>query len=106
MNWPRKSRRYPDNSHLKMRRLLLLLPFALLQASAQDQPRPTKAEIEALIREASLDAAIEGVELDQTRLLKLASEAVPLATTMAEPIRKLREWAHRRTLHASTGTFK
>ena len=72
---------------------------------AKSTPGWSGAEIEALVNEAWSESQINATALDQAALLRAASRAVPLSVTLDEPIKKLREWAHRRALHASRGRF-
>ena len=59
------------------------------------------AEIEQLVVAGLYDAFADGVELTPEHLITAAKETPPLAVTMAEDVKKLRDWARTRTRPAS-----
>ena len=59
------------------------------------------AEIEQLVIAGLYDAFADGVELSPQHLLTAAKETPPLAVTMAEDVKRLRDWAKTRTRPAS-----
>ena len=59
------------------------------------------AELEAAVKSAAGQAVVDQRPLEQEQLLRAISQAVPLSITLEEPIRRLREWAHRRAMPAS-----
>lgn len=61
----------------------------------------TGAEIEAAFVEAMHRAYVEGREPTELDLGEILSVSVPLATSMSEPIERLRHWAKGRARHAS-----
>jgi hypothetical protein len=60
------------------------------------------AEIEQAVISALYDAFAEGRELEPRHLARAVAEALPLSTTMAEEIGRLRDWARSRTRAASS----
>jgi len=60
------------------------------------------SEIEQAVVSALYDAFAEGKDLEHGHLRRAVQETFPLATTMREDIRRLREWARTRTRPAST----
>jgi hypothetical protein len=61
------------------------------------------AEIEQAVISGLYEAFAEGKELEQGHLERAVAESLPLSTTMAEEIARLREWARSRTRPASDG---
>ena len=62
----------------------------------------TGAEIEAVINEALFECFDSGENISDMSLLRAIDATIPLATTMAEQVRGLRDWAKRRARPAST----
>jgi SpoVK/Ycf46/Vps4 family AAA+-type ATPase len=59
------------------------------------------AELEQVVVSALYDAFADGKELEPHHLVMAVKETTPLAVTMAEEVRRLREWAKSRTRPAS-----
>ena len=59
------------------------------------------AELEQVVVSALYDAFADGVELEPHHLVMAVQETLPLAVTMAEDVRRLRDWAKSRTRPAS-----
>jgi hypothetical protein len=59
------------------------------------------AELEQVVVEGLYHAFSDGKDLEQAHLVKAVGETLPLATTMNEDIKHLREWAKTRTRPAS-----
>jgi len=59
------------------------------------------AEIEQVIISAMYEAYAEKRKLTEDDLFKIFGNTVPLSTTMAEQIKKIRSWAHDRAVRAS-----
>lgn len=59
------------------------------------------AEIEQVVVSALYDAFADGTELETHHLVMAVQETTPLAVTMAEDVRRLRDWAKSRTRPAS-----
>ena len=72
-----------------------------LAAIARQAENFSGAELEQAIVSALYDAFAEGTDLQQRHILAAVRETVPLATTMAHEIERLREWAKTRTRPAS-----
>jgi len=62
------------------------------------------AEIEQAIISAMYEAFNQGRPLNEDDLFKVFSRTVPLSTTMAEQIKKIKTWAHGRAVRASSKT--
>ncbi len=62
------------------------------------------AEIEQAIISAMYEAFNQGRPLNEDDLFKVFSRTVPLSTTMAEQIKKIKGWAHGRAVRASSQT--
>ncbi len=60
------------------------------------------AEIEQAIISAMYEAFNEGRPVEEDDLYKIFTNSVPLSTTMAEQIKKIRSWAHDRAVRASS----
>ncbi len=72
-----------------------------LEAIARASDGFSGAEIEQAIVAGLYDAFAEGVELEQRHVLQALKETVPLSTTLADDLRRLRDWAATRTRPAS-----
>jgi SpoVK/Ycf46/Vps4 family AAA+-type ATPase len=59
------------------------------------------AELEQVVVSALYDAFADGAELEPHHLVMAVQETLPLAVTMAEDVRRLRDWAKSRTRPAS-----
>ncbi|MEW6432794.1 MAG: AAA family ATPase [Myxococcota bacterium] len=59
------------------------------------------AELEQVVVSALYDAFADGTELETHHLVMAVQETTPLAVTMAEDVRRLRDWAKTRTRPAS-----
>lgn len=77
-----------------------------VQAIARSSEGFSGAEIEQAIIAALYDAFAEGVELEERHVLQALEETVPLSTTMADEIRRLRDWATTRTRPASVAPLR
>jgi len=60
------------------------------------------AEIEQAIISAMYEAFNEDREMNEDDLYRIFTNSVPLSTTMAEQIKKIRSWAHDRAVRASS----
>lgn len=74
--------------------------FDLYQA-AEESEKYSGAELEQVVVEALFNAYAEGRELNERDLLRVVRETVPLAVTMDDRLKELREWARPRTRPAS-----
>lgn len=72
-----------------------------LDAIARQTRGFSGAEIEQAVVSALYDAFFEDAELDTERVVRAASEVIPLSMTMKERIDELREWASTRARSAS-----
>jgi hypothetical protein len=62
----------------------------------------TGSEIEQAVTDALYDCFDQGKELDTESIVRAIDGTVPLSITMAEQIRKLRQWAGNRARRASS----
>ncbi|MFT5587372.1 MAG: hypothetical protein ACI9VR_004981 [Cognaticolwellia sp.] len=74
--------------------------FDLYQA-AEETEKYSGAELEQVIIEAMFNAFAEGRELNNRDLTRVIRDTVPLAVTMDDRLKELREWAGPRTRPAS-----
>ena len=75
--------------------------FDLLQC-AEETEKYSGAELEQVVVEALFDAYADGArELTDRDLLRVIRETVPLAVTMDDQLKELREWARPRTRPAT-----
>lgn len=74
--------------------------FDLFQA-AEETEKYSGAELEQVIVEALFNAFAEGRELSNRDLTRVIRDTVPLAVTMDDRLKELREWARPRTRPAS-----
>jgi SpoVK/Ycf46/Vps4 family AAA+-type ATPase len=72
-----------------------------LETLASESQEFSGAEIEEAVNSALYEAFHERVELGNDHLVRTVQESVPLARTMPEQLRRLREWAHGRARPAS-----
>lgn len=77
--------------------------FDLLQI-AEETEKFSGAELEQLVVAALFAAFSSGRELRQDDLVRVARESIPLAVTMDERLKELREWARPRARPASVDT--
>lgn len=75
--------------------------FDLLQA-AEESEKYSGAELEQVVVEALFNAFAEQRELSDHDIINTLRETVPLAITMDERLKELRDWARPRTRPAST----
>jgi SpoVK/Ycf46/Vps4 family AAA+-type ATPase len=75
-----------------------------LLALAEETERHSGAELEQLVVAALFRAFAAGRELTQEDLSRVARESVPLAVTMDDRLKELREWARPRARPASVDT--
>jgi len=75
-----------------------------IQQLAQITKGWSGAEIEQVIISAMYEAYAEKRKLTEDDLFKIFGNTVPLSTTMAEQIKKIRSWAHDRAVRASKET--
>jgi SpoVK/Ycf46/Vps4 family AAA+-type ATPase len=75
-----------------------------IDALAKATEKYSGAEIEAVVIAALFNAFSEGRELTPSDMKTAIEETVPLAVTMEEEIRKLRDWAKTRTRPAAVDT--
>ena len=62
----------------------------------------TGSEIAAVVREAAVEAAVDGVALEAAHVADAASRLVPLARTYDDEFKALRNWARTRARPATT----
>lgn len=74
--------------------------FDLFQA-AEETEKYSGAELEQVVIEAMFNAFAEGRELNNRDLVRVIRDTVPLAVTMDDRLKELREWAGPRTRPAS-----
>jgi len=75
-----------------------------LLALAEETERWSGAEIEQLVVSAMFLAFAEGRELQQRDLVRTVRDSIPLAVTMDDRLKELREWARPRARPASVDT--
>ncbi len=75
-------------------------PYPLDELAAETE-RFSGAELEQVVVSALYDAFADGAELEPRHLLAAVRETTPLAVTMEEEVRRLRDWARSRTRPAS-----
>ncbi|MEW6731635.1 MAG: AAA family ATPase [Acidobacteriota bacterium] len=61
------------------------------------------AEIEHCVATALVEAHHEKRELNQSHLLRIITNTIPLSQTMTEQIKYIKSWAHSRAMNASAG---
>ncbi|MCB9744019.1 MAG: AAA family ATPase [Alphaproteobacteria bacterium] len=72
-----------------------------LYPAAEETEKYSGAELEQVVIEALFNAYAEGRELSSRDLLRVIRDTVPLAITMDDRLKELREWARPRTRPAS-----
>ena len=73
-----------------------------LTVVAEESDRFSGAELEQVVVAGLFQAYADGRELDDDDLLDVTREMIPLAVTMDDSIKELREWARPRARRAST----
>ena len=75
-----------------------------LLAIAEDTERYSGAELEQLVIAALFRGFSAGRDVSQADLIRVARDTIPLAVTMDDRLKELREWARPRARPASVDT--